>query len=162
MLDANEPVIQQTRGSYYYELCKAADLSAGNHKITITGIDVNGVEGNPVTVQILSKGAAPVFTQGVVTSGKESVDFVNGMEIHPEAGKTFSVTASSALGIKEAHIEVAGQEPRDEVLKNPTSYTVSIPVNSTFAKGLVPVTVTVTDIIDRTTPFTSIPVIVIL
>ena len=153
VLDANEPVIQQTRGSYYYELCKAADLSAGNHKITITGIDVNGVEGNPVTVQILSKGAAPVFTQGVVAAGKETVDFVNGMEIHPEAGKTFSVTATSPLGIKEAHIEVAGQEPRDEVLKNLTSYTVSVPVNATFAKGLVPVYISVTDVIDRTTEY---------
>ncbi len=152
-LDANEPVVQFTKGSYYLELCKASDLSAGNHKITVTGIDENGVEGNPVTVQIVSKGAAPVFTQGAVSSGKESVDFVNGMEIHPEAGKTFSVTASSPLGIKEAHIEVAGQEPRDEVLKNVTSYTVSIPVTPTFAKGLVPVTITVTDVIDRTTEY---------
>ncbi|MBO4639222.1 MAG: hypothetical protein J5710_05645 [Treponema sp.] len=152
-LDSNEAIIQETKGSYYYELCKASELSAGNHKITIVGIDENGVEGNPVTVQVVSKGIAPVFTQGVVTAGKESVDFVNGMEIHPEAGKTFSVTATSALGIKEAHIEVAGQDPRDEVLKNPTSYTVSIPVNSTFAKGLVPVRITVTDVIDRTTEY---------
>ena len=155
-LDSEEPVIQQTRGVFYYELCKASDLSAGNHKITITGIDQNGVEGNPVTVQIVSKGAAPVFTPGVVTSGKESVDFVNGMEIHPEAGKTFSVTATSPLGIKEAHIEVAGQDPRDEVLKNLTSYTVSIPVTPGFTKGLVPVTIRVTDVIDRTTEYKAV------
>ena len=152
-LDSEEPIIQNTRGSYYYELCKASDLSAGNHKITVVGIDENGVEGNPVSVQIVSKGLAPEFTQGVVTVGKESVDFVNGMEIHPEAGKTFSVTATSALGIKAAHIEVAGQEPRDEELKNLSSYTVSIPVTNTFAKGLVPVTITVTDVIDRTSEF---------
>ena len=155
-LDANEAIIQETRGAYYYELCKASELSAGNHKITITGIDENGVEGNPVSVQIVSKGAAPVFSQGTVSAGKESVDFVNGMEIHPEAGKTFSVTATSPLGIKEAHIEVAGQEARDEVLKNLTSYTVSIPVNPTFAKGLVPVRITVTDIIDRTTEYKAV------
>ena len=152
-LDAEEAIIQETKGSYYYEICKASDLSAGNHKITVVGIDENGVEGNPVFVPIVSKGLAPEFTQGVVTSGKDSVDFVNGMEIHPEAGKTFSVTATSALGIKEAHIEVEGQEPRDEILKNLTSYTVSIPVNSTFAKGLVPVTISVTDVIDRKTEF---------
>ena len=155
-LDANEPIIQQTKGSYYYELCKASDLAAGNHKITITGIDQNGVEGNPVSVQIVSRGAAPEFTQGVVTAGKETVDFVNGMEIHPESGKTFSVTATSPLGIKEAHIEVAGQEPRDEILKNLTSYTVSIPVTSNFAKGLVPVRITVTDVIDRTTEYKAL------
>ena len=155
-LDSNEPVVQLTKGAYYYELCKASELSAGNHKITITGIDQNGVEGNPVSVQIVSRGAAPSFTQGVVTAGKESVDFENGMEIHPEAGKTFSVTATSPLGIKEAHIEVSGQEPRDEVLKNVTSYTVSIPVNPTFTKGLVPVRITVTDIIDRTTEYKAL------
>jgi len=152
-LDAQEPIVQETKGAYYYELCKASDLSAGNHKITVVGIDENGVEGNPVSVQIVSKGVAPVFSQGTVSSGKESVDFVNGMEIHPEAGKTFSVTATSALGIKEAHIEVAGQEPRDEVLKNPTSYTFSIPVTPDFAKGLVPVTISVTDVIDRKTEY---------
>ena len=152
-LDAQEPVVQETKGAYYYELCKASDLSAGNHKITVVGIDENGVEGPVASVQIGSKGVAPVFSQGTVSSGKESVDFVNGMEIHPEAGKTFSVTATSALGIKEAHIEVAGQEPRDEVLKNPTSYTFSIPVTPTFAKGLVPVTISVTDVIDRKTEY---------
>lgn len=155
-LDANEPVIQQTKGSYYYNLCTALDLSAGNHKITVTGIDENGVEGNPVSVQIVSRGAAPVFTNGVVTAGKESVEFVNGMEIHPEDGRTFSVTATSPLGIKAAHIEVAGQEPRDEVLKNVGSYTVSIPVTPSFGKGLIPVTVTVTDVIDRVTEYKAV------
>ncbi|MBR5400170.1 MAG: hypothetical protein IK102_00035 [Treponema sp.] len=155
-LDGNEPVIQETKGSFYLDLCKALDLSAGNHKITVWGIDENGVEGNPVSVQIVSRGAAPAFSNGTVSSGKESVDFVNGMEIHPEAGKVFSVTATSPLGIKAAHIEVAGQEPRDEVLKNLTSYTVSIPVTPTFGKGLVPVSITVTDVIDRTTEYRAV------
>ena len=155
-IDSEEPYVQYTKGSFYYEICKAADLAAGNHKITVTGVDENGVESNPVTVQIVSKGAAPVFTQGVVTAGKESVDFVNGMEIHPEAGKTFSVTATSPLGIKEAHIEVAGQDDRDEVLKNVSSYTFSLPITPTFAKGLVPVRITVTDVIDRTTEYKAV------
>ncbi len=155
-LDNEEPVYQETKGSFYLELCKASDLSAGNHKITVTGVDENGVEGNPVVVPVLSKGLAPVFAQPVVTAGKETVDFVNGMEIHPEAGKTFSVTANSPLGIKEAHIEIAGQEPRDEILKNLTSYTVSVPVTPAFAKGLVPVKVSVTDVIDRTTEFSAV------
>ena len=152
-LDGNEPVIQDTKGSYYYELCKAIDLSAGNHKITITGIDENDVEGNPVTVQIVSRGAAPVFDKAVVTAGKEAVDFVNGMEIHPEAGKTFSVTATSSLGINAVHIEVEGQEPQDITLKSVGSYTISVPVTPSFAKGLVPVTVQVTDAIERTTEY---------
>ena len=133
---------------------ESSDNTSSVHSIPSGGgIDENGVEGNPVSVQIVSKGVAPEFSQGIVSSGKESVDFVNGMEIHPEAGKTFSVTATSPLGIKKAHIEVAGQEPRDEVLKNPTSYTFSIPVTPTFAKGLVPVTISVTDVIDRKTEY---------
>ena len=155
-LDGQDPIIQETKGSYYYELCKAVDLSAGNHKITVTGIDENGVEGNPVSVQIISRGAAPSFGTGVVSSGKESVEFVNGMEIHPEAGKTFSVTATSPLGIKAVHIEIAGQEPRDEVLKNVGSYTASIPVTPNFGKGLIPVSITVTDVIDRTTEYKAV------
>ena len=155
-LDSQEPVVQYTKGSFYYELCKASDLAAGNHKITIVGIDENEVEGNPVVVQVLSKGAAPSFGQAVVTAGKDSVDFEDGMEIHPEAGKTFSITATSPLGIKAAHIEVAGQDSRDEVLKNVTSYTFSLPVNSTFSKGLVPVSITVTDVIDRTTEYKAV------
>ena len=155
-LDGEEAQIQDTKGSFYLELCKANALSAGNHKITVTGIDENGVEGNSVVIPIVSKGLAPTFAQPVVTAGKESVDFVNGMEIHPEAGKTFSVTATSPLGIKEAHIEIAGQEPRDETLKNVSSYTLSIPVTPTFAKGLVPVKLIVTDVIDRTSEFNAV------
>ena len=155
-LDANEPVIQDTKGSYYYELCKAIDLSAGNHKITVTGIDENDVEGNPVTVQILSRGAAPAFEKPVVTAGKEAVDFVDGMEIHPEAGKTFSLTATSSLGINTVHVEVEGQEPQDITLKSVGSYTVSIPVTPSFAKGLVPVTVQVTDAIERTSEYKAV------
>ena len=155
-LDGNEPIIQDTKGSYYYEFCKASELSAGNHKITVTGIDENDVEGNPVSVLIVSKGAAPSFAQAVVSAGKETVDFVNGMEIHPEAGKTFSVTASSPLGINAVHIEVAGQEPQDITLKSVGSYTISVPVTSGFAKGLVPVTITVTDSIERVSEYKAL------
>lgn len=154
-LDSNEPVIQETKGTYYLELCKASDLTAGNHKITVTGIDENDVAGNPVTVQIVSKGPAPAFSKEIVTAGKETVDFVNGMEIHPEAGKTFSVTATSPLGMKEVQIEVAGQEVKTEALKNAGSYTASIPVTANFGKGLIPVKITATDVVDRKTEYNA-------
>ena len=42
-LDNNEPVVQETKGVFYYHLCTAEDLSAGNHKVTVTPIDVNDI-----------------------------------------------------------------------------------------------------------------------
>ena len=160
ILDGNEPIVQETKGVFYYHLCNAADLSAGNHKVTVTAVDVNGVAGNPVSINIVSRGIAPVFENPKIVSGKDGEDFVNGMEIHPESGKSFSVDISSGVGIVKVNSEVTwGNDGRAETsvdLKNSTSYTYTLPVMPDSAKGVMNLTVTAEDVIGRISTYKAL------
>ncbi len=160
VLDGNEPVIQETKGVFYYHLCNAEELSAGNHKVTVTAVDVNGVVGNPVSVNIVSRGIAPVFADAKVTGGKEAEEFVNGMEIHPESGKTFSVGISSGVGLVKVNSELTwGKDGISETsvdLKNSTSYTFTLPVLPDSAKGVMTLKITAEDIIGRETTYRAL------
>lgn len=156
-LDNGEPIICSTKGVFFTDICKASELSAGVHKLYISGVDINGIEGNPVVRTVTSKGDAPSYTDARIVIGKEVSDFKNGMEIHPESGSAFALNVSSTVGIKSVHTEVlsGGSSPivKDEALKNPSSYTVSIPVNSEFPKGIVSIKVVATDSVDRTSEY---------
>ena len=159
-LDANEPVIQETKGVFYYHLCTAKELSAGNHKVTVTAIDVNDVVGNPVVITVGSRGIAPVFTDPKVNSGKESVEFTNGMEIHPESGKTLSVAVSSGVGLVKVSSELTwgGDEVSETSvdLKNQTSYTFTLPVSPDSPKGVMNLSITAEDMLGRTTLYKAL------
>ena len=159
-LDQNEPIVQETKGVFYYQLCTAQDLSAGNHKVTITAVDVNDVVGNPTVINIASRGITPQFADAKVSSGKEAEDFVNGMEIHPESGKTFSLGITSGIGIvKVASSLTWGTDGLAETsvdLKNVTSYTYTLPILPDSAKGVMNLTVTAEDIIGRVSTYRAI------
>ena len=159
-LDAEEPIIQETKGDYYLDLCTAEALSVGNHKVTITAIDVNDVEGNPVITNIVSKGLAPSFDSGKVTGGKTSQEFVNGMEIHPESGSVINVTANSGVGLTHIHSELTWGEngliENDVDLKSVGTYTFSLPINHDSPKGVLKLSIKATDSIERETEYKSI------
>ncbi len=159
-LDANEPIIQETRGTYYLDLAGPGELSAGNHKITVTAIDINEIEGNPVSVTIASTGQAPSFSDEALMRGKEKLEFVNGMVIHPESGSALSVTANSGMGIKNIHtIFEYGDgkvEENDVELKNVANYTITQPITADGPKGLVRFTAIATDVLDRATEYKAV------
>ena len=69
-LDSNDPVEIETKGVFYHYFCTAKELAAGNHKVTVTAIDVNDVTGNPVVINISSRGIAPTFAEPKLTGGK--------------------------------------------------------------------------------------------
>ena len=152
-LDDQDPIIQSTKGVFFQDLCKASDLVAGNHKITIYGEDVNGIKGNPVSVTIVSKGIPVTFDEPVLQKGKESEPFENGMEIHPEAGISFVVPAVSQIGIKHVHTQVVygknGVIENEQDLKNAANYNATFPITPDFPKGVVTFTVEATDLLDR-------------
>lgn len=156
-LDGKAIVEQETRGDFYYEFGKASDLSAGTHRISVVGINEDGISGHPVNIDVLSKGTAPKFDKNVVKSSRGTVPFENGMEIHPESGSTFEVTAFSQLGIKKIHKEVAcGRDiisSEDIDLKDAGSYTFTIPVEVNSPKGLITVSYSATDVLDRETGY---------
>ncbi len=159
-LDSNEPVIQETKGVFYYHLCNAEELAAGNHKLTITAYDVNDVPSNPTIVNIGSRGIAPVFTDAKINNGKESEEFVNGVEVHPESGKSFSVAVSSGIGlVRVSSLLTWGKDGRSESsieLKNAASYTYTLPILPDSAKGVMTLAVTAEDSIGRTTSYNAL------
>jgi len=159
-LDSLEPVIQETKGVFYYQLCTAADLTAGTHKVTVTAIDENDVEGIPVSVNITSRGMAPKFSEAKVVSGKETVPFTNGMEIHPESGKSISVDVDSSVGLVSVvgKLSWGGDLPVEMPfeLKNSGSYTFNMPVTPEGPKGVMSLQVIATDSLERQTEFRAV------
>lgn len=152
-LDSNPAVEQETNGAYYYNFCKASDLSAGSHRITVIPYDENDVAGNPVSVQFESKGIAPTFS-GAKISGR---DFVNGMEVHPETASVFEVTVNAQLGLKQVHSELLwgkdGIKANTVELKNAGSYKISIPIDQDSPRGVMCVEVKATDSLDRVSEY---------
>lgn len=159
-LDNNEPVVQETKGVFYYHLCSAEDLSAGNHKVTVTAVDVNDVVGNPVVVNIVSRGIAPVFSDPKISSGKDNAEFQNGMEIHPESGKTFGVNISSGIGIVNVSSKLtwgdSGVSETSVPLKNAASYNFTLPIGADSPKGVMTLEIQAEDIIGRVSTFRGI------
>ncbi len=158
-LDSNEPVVQETKGVFYQHLCTAEELSAGNHKVTVTAVDVNDVVGNPVVINIVSRGLAPVYSDAKVTGGKEAEEFTNGMEIHPESGKTFSVNIGSGVGLVKVYSKLSwGEYEYSESsidLKNVNSYNFTLPIGAESAKGVMTLEIQSEDIIGRVSTFRS-------
>ena len=159
-LDNGEVIKQETKGVYYYELCGADQLTVGNHKVTVTAYDINDVPGNPVVTNIVSKGLAPDFSNPVVTAGKGTLDFVNGITIHPESGSTISVTAKSGVGLTKVQSELTWGENgiiESEIeLKNVPSYTFTLPVAPESPKGVMKLTLKATDSIERVSEYKAI------
>ena len=158
-LDNQESIIQETKGIFDFVLAKAVDLAAGKHKLVVSAFDVNGIEGNPVTVEFNSVNVAPVFEAAEVTVGKDTVPFVNGIELHPESGATISVKANSQIGLKSVYTKITwgsdGIIENTQELKS-TSHTQVLNINPDSPKGVMHYTVTVTDTADRESTFKGI------
>ncbi|MCQ2597200.1 MAG: Ig-like domain-containing protein [Treponema sp.] len=156
-LDGGEEVYHETRGVFFHSFGTVEELGTGKHKVTVTAIDVNGVRGNPVTMDFMTLGRVPQYSEPVINAGKEVVPFVNGIEVHPEAGSSFAVDIASTAGIKAVHTEysIGKNEPvgTDVTLKNVGSYKAVIPVTRNMPKGIVNVKVSATDIYDRVSEY---------
>lgn len=159
-LDNQEPYVFETNGVFYYQILPPGELSAGNHKVIITPIDLNGIEGNPVVKNIVSKGIAPTFTNKKIVRGKDTLDFTPGMKVHPESGSVLSVTVESQVGLTNVHTTLNwgsdGVSENDIELKNASSYAVNIPITADFPKGVVKALITATDSIGRTSTYRTI------
>lgn len=159
-LDGGEPVFQETKGVFYHLLGDAGQFSYGKHRVTVSAIDVNGVEGNPSFVEFFTCGRAPEFGSATVTQGKDTAEFVNGMEVHPESGSAFNVAISSMAGLKSVTTEYSTGNTEPVVseipLKNVSNYTATIPVSVNMPMGVLKVKVAATDIYDRTTEYAGL------
>ncbi len=161
ILDDNEPFIQETRGPFVYSPEPAYSFEMTKHTVTVTGIDENGLEGNPVTRIFYTAGTEIDFSEIKVVSGKNTVAFKDGMEIHPESSSVFELMARSAIGIKSVHSEIKwgknGSISNDDLLSKPNAaYKFSLPIGSDFPKGLVNLKIQVTDISDHLSEYSAL------
>ena len=159
-LDGGEPVYHETKGVYFLSLGDSGEYGTSKHKVTVTGVDTNGVAGNPVTVEFFTLGLVPQYSEPAISTGKETIPFVNGIEVHPESDSAFTVDIASTAGIKNVRTEysIGNNEPVavEVPLKNVASYKASIPVTNEMPFGIVKVKVTATDIYDRSSDYTGL------
>ncbi len=159
-LDNENPIKFNTKGVFYTKVCNAAELKAGKHKIAVRAVDIDDVESNLTTVEIISIGNPPEFSDSSIVTGKEYDLYKPGMEIHPESGKSFSLTATSGIGIK--HIKYEFKSGRNAVveneqdLKNVPSYTFTVPLNSQIPQGIATLKLYATDNNDRTSEYDAV------
>lgn len=156
-LDGSDYQAVETRGSFFFELPKNSELSTGKHKVTVIATDINGIDGNPVSVEFMCQGEAPKFDKVSLSSGKDSQDWKNATEIHPESGSSLKFDITSTTGLKNIHTNWSWRKEEaidsDLALKNVMNYSLVVPVTNDLPKGLSKLTITATDIFDRTTEY---------
>ena len=145
----------ETKGAFYAKLLDGKDLSSGKHSITVIAKDRNGVEGNPVTVDFMAQGSAPVFSELKV----QGQPFTDGMTIHPESNSSISGSVSSGSGLTHIHYELKwgknGIKPFDLDVNASSSASFSIPIVPDGPKGVVQLIISATDAVGRTTNYKS-------
>lgn len=159
-LDSGEWLTQETKGVFSVDLINGSDLTSGVHTITVIAVDKNGVEGDKSSVSFSALGPIPLFSEAKI--GKETV--YDGIVVHPESGSSFTVTASSGLGLDSLSAEVRWGADRvkkfDYAPNGSTSQSISIPFDSDGPKGVVKVYLTATDKAGRSKDYKSLVYVV--
>lgn len=143
-LDNGSWIEEETKGVFCADLGRGSSLAAGRHTITVVARDRHGVEGNAFTASFNIRGKLPQFTEAKI--GGQTV--VNGMSVHPEAGLTFNVSATSVIGLRNVHVETtwgsSGKIENDYPV-NGSSFPINIPIDDNFPKGVAKIHITATD-----------------
>ncbi|MDE5897874.1 MAG: Ig-like domain repeat protein [Treponemataceae bacterium] len=151
-LDDGEWQEQETLGVFFADVAHGSELSPGKHTISVVAVDRNGVEGNPAVVHFAARGAPPEFSAPNLIKGKEAIPFVDGVEVHPEAGYSFQTKASCALGLSSVHYDIFckdGTISKDYEAGGAASVAVDIPIDDNMARGVVRIVIVATDTAGR-------------
>ena len=149
-VDGAEPVTLESQGVFCAQIENEL-LSAGLHKITVVATDIYGVRGNPVTATFTSMGPKISFA----TPKIGDTDVTNGLLVHPESNPVYEVSATCPAGIASYSYKI--ESGFDDVFTS-EEFTPKAPEKSISVKiplsnapwGLVQITVSATDIYDRT------------
>lgn len=154
-LDGGETLSLEAQGVFYAPLSSDADLSFGKHFVTVTAVDKYGIKGNPVTAHFVVEGTEPVFENASIKSSEGTQEAVAGMIVHPESDPVLLTSVSAPAGIKAASYKIQwGTDGLIEKDISPEKGAVEkLPVSINLSDapwGLVRITVSATDIYDRT------------
>ncbi len=149
-LDNGGWIEEETKGVFYGVLAQGSELSAGKHTVSVIATDRHGVQSNVFTSEFQARGALPEFSEAKIAG----TAVVNGIQVHPESGSSFTTTVSSSVGLASVHVETRwgskGIKQNDYELNSAGSYTVNIPINDEFPKGIARIYISATDVVGRT------------
>lgn len=152
-LDNGQWIEEETKGVFYGILASGADLSSGKHTISVIATDRHGVQSDVYTATFSARGAVPSFSEAKVGG----TPVVNGIQVHPEAGASFTTTVSSSVGLDTVHVETrwgsSGVKETDYTLGGGSSQAISIPINEEFPKGIVRILITAKDTAGRSSSY---------
>lgn len=155
-LDNGAWIEEETKGVFYGVLAEGSELSGGKHTISVIATDRHGVQSNVVTADFQARGAIPEFSEAKIAGST----VVNGMQVHPESGSSFSTTVSSSVGLESVHVEMRwgskGKKENDYVLEGAKSHTINIPINDELPKGILKIYITAKDTAGRTRTYKSL------
>ncbi len=143
----------ETQSTFYKNLLERKSLGGGKHIVTVSAVDIYGVEGPSTSVTFNMAGDAPYFNSIRIAGGAGAGDLPCGMELNPEQGGNIEIEAGTSTGIAEAWYIVAKagtDAPRNDIpiSNNETKKVFSIPISS-LPWGVVDLTYHVKDTMGR-------------
>lgn len=143
----------ETQSTFYKNLLERKTLGGGKHTVSVSAVDIYGVEGPATSVTFNMAGDAPYFNSIRIVGGAGAGDLPCGMELNPEQGGNIEIEAGTSTGIAEAWYSVAKagtNAPRNDlpISNNETKKVFSIPIAS-LPWGVVNLTYYVKDTMGR-------------
>ena len=155
-IDGGEEHVIEAQGVFYATVPLEEDLAGGSHTVTAYSVDVNGIKSDPVTNSFIVKGSIPEFSPVMIHDAVGDVEAYQGISINTESDAVVQTTVSSAAGIMAAswRMEWGSKGIREEEIpissrSGQPSVPVAIPLTDA-PWGLVRLTITATDVFDRT------------
>ena len=143
----------ETQSTFYKNLLERMSLGGGKHTVSVSAVDIYGIEGPATSVTFNIAGDAPYFNSIRVAGGAGAGDLPYGMELSPEQGGNIEIEAGASSGIAEAWYSVSkagSNEERNDIplSNNDTKKVFSIPIAS-LPWGVVNLTYHITDRMGR-------------
>ena len=159
LLDGSEIGVVETQSVFYKSLIETKSLGGGTHKVSVSAIDIYGVEGPATTVEFKTTGDKPYFGNPKITGGSGAGALAYGQEISPEQGGNIEIEAGTSAGFARAWFTVAkagtkGEAQNISVGEKDTKKIFSIPI-SALPWGVVELGFHVSDNLGREADYTT-------
>ncbi len=159
ILDGAEIGVVETQSVFYKSLIEGKSLGGGNHRISVSAIDIYGVEGPAATVDFKATGEKPYFNSPKIVGGAGAGALYYGKAVSPEQGGNIEIEAGSSAGFARAWFTASkagsqGETRNVAVGANDAKKVFSIPISS-LPWGVVELNFHVADTLGREAEYTT-------
>ena len=158
-LDGSEIGVVETQSVFYKSLTETKSLGGGTHRVSVSAIDIYGVEGPATTVEFKATGEKPYFGTPKISGGAGAGPLAYGQEISPEQGGNIEIEAGSSAGFAQAWFSArkAGTKAEPQALTvgaNESRKVFSIPI-SALPWGVVELSFHIADTLGREADYST-------